>query len=229
MPSLKGVKPLIAHSKQYEKQLKKSILDPLFVQLSAGLEDAVNLADSIRKIDVEIANYNIGNKAQVTAISAMTLLNHYHRRKMIADFRLALGVNIRPVLDEAIINTFITKKVSDNVDLIKTIPNTLHDSLKRKITQQLTAVPFDQQKLKTALRDSYGVTGSRLKLITRDQTSKTIGNLSQIRQTQLGITEYRWRDSDDERVRDSHRANSGLIFQMGFATGNRKSRTRFSV
>ena len=213
MPSLKGVKPLVAHSILYEKELKKSILDPLFVQLSAGLEDAVNLADSIRKIDVEMANYNIGNKAQVTAISAMTLLNHYHRRKMIADFRLALGVNIRPVLDEAIINTFITKKVSDNVDLIKTIPNTLHDSLKRKITQQLTAVPFDQQKLKTALRDSYGVTGSRLKLITRDQTSKTIGNLSQIRQTQLGITEYRWRDSDDERVRDSHRANSGLIFR----------------
>ena len=213
MPILKGVKPLVAHSILYENELKKSILDPLFVQLSVGLEDAVNAADALRKVDVEIANYDTGNKAQVTIFSIMNLLNHYHRRKMIADFRLALGVNIRPVLDEAIINTFITKKVSDNVDLIKTIPNTLHDTLKRKITQQLTAVPFDQQKLKTALRDSYGVTGSRLKLITRDQTSKTIGNLSQIRQTQLGITEYKWLHSDDKRVRDSHRANGGLIFR----------------
>ena len=52
MPSLKGVRPLVAHSILYEKQLKKSILDPLFVQLSAGLEDAVNAADALRKVDV---------------------------------------------------------------------------------------------------------------------------------------------------------------------------------
>ena len=213
MPILKGVKPLVAHSILYENELRKSILDPLFVQLSAGLEDAINAAEALRKVDAEIANYQYLDRAQQSAFEQQIRLSRYHRKKFIQDFRMAVGVNIRPLLNEQKIADFMAREVSENVDLIKSIPSTMHDSLKRKMAQQLHDAPFDQQMLKGVLRDSYGVTGSRLKLITRDQTSKTIGALSQIRQTQIGIRQYRWRDSDDIRVRDSHHANNGEIFR----------------
>lgn len=44
----------------------------------------------------------------------------------------------------------------------------------------------------------------RARLIARDQVAKFNGRLSQARQQQLGVTEYIWRTSDDERVRPTH-------------------------
>ena len=143
------------------------------------------------KLMSEIANYKYLDRAQQAAFKQQIQLSRYHRKKLIHDFRMAVGVNIRPMLNEQKIVDFMRRKVSENVDLIKTIPSTMHDTLKRKMIQQFHETPFDQQRLKGVLKDSYGVTGSRLKLITRDQTSKTIGALSEIRQTQIGIKEYK--------------------------------------
>ncbi len=39
------------------------------------------------------------------------------------------------------------------------------------------------------------------------------GDLSKFRQTNLGITQYVWEDSDDTRVRATHAAHDGKIFQ----------------
>ena len=50
---------------------------------------------------------------------------------------------------------------------------------------------------------------NRARLIARDQISKLNGQLTQERQTNLGVTKYIWRTSQDERVRDSHRELEG--------------------
>lgn len=62
------------------------------------------------------------------------------------------------------------------------------------------------------LEDRYGVAQSRAALIARDQVGKLQGQLSQARQTALGLKRYRWRTSDDERVRPEHRARDGELF-----------------
>ena len=43
-------------------------------------------------------------------------------------------------------------------------------------------------------------------LLARDQVLKFHGNLNHLRQVGVGIEEYDWDDSDDERVRKRHRA-----------------------
>lgn len=54
-----------------------------------------------------------------------------------------------------------------------------------------------------------GNIAKRANLIARDQVNKLNGQLTFLRQSELGITKYVWRTMQDERVRDSHRAKDG--------------------
>ena len=63
------------------------------------------------------------------------------------------------------------------------------------------------------LQKSFGISHRRATLIARDQTSKLNSSLSKLRQQELGIEEYIWQTSGDERVRPTHRANDGKKFR----------------
>lgn len=63
------------------------------------------------------------------------------------------------------------------------------------------------------IEKSFGITARRAKLIARDQTTKLNASLTKLRQQELGVTEYEWQTAQDERVRPSHKANNGKIFQ----------------
>lgn len=54
---------------------------------------------------------------------------------------------------------------------------------------------------------------SRAKLISRDQVSKLNGDLTRVRQRNIGVEEYEWSTSQDERVRPMHRAKEGKRFR----------------
>lgn len=60
--------------------------------------------------------------------------------------------------------------------------------------------------IRDAIQEVMAASKSRAQLIGRDQVSKFNARLTQQRQAQLGVTEYIWRTSDDERVRPSHQA-----------------------
>lgn len=61
------------------------------------------------------------------------------------------------------------------------------------------------------IEKSFGITRRHAKLIARDQTSKLNGSLTKLRQQEAGILTFTWQTSDDERVRQSHRAMDGKI------------------
>ena len=61
------------------------------------------------------------------------------------------------------------------------------------------------------IENSFGITRRHAKLIARDQTSKLNGSLTKLRQQELGVVEYRWQTSGDERVRKTHRVLDGKI------------------
>lgn len=58
-----------------------------------------------------------------------------------------------------------------------------------------------------------GITENKARLIARDQTNKLHGQLTKMRQENLGIESYIWRTSLDERVRASHLAKEGKEFR----------------
>ena len=67
------------------------------------------------------------------------------------------------------------------------------------------------EKLAVELRERYGVSDSRASLIARDQTLKLNGTINKHRQTAVGIEQYKWSTSHDERVREAHRRLNNTI------------------
>lgn len=60
---------------------------------------------------------------------------------------------------------------------------------------------------------TFGIDQRRARTIARDQTSKLNASLTRLRQMEIGVEEYIWETSNDERVRATHRANAGKKFR----------------
>lgn len=60
-----------------------------------------------------------------------------------------------------------------------------------------------------SIREATGASKSRAALIARDQVLSLNGDVAEARHKDLGVTEYIWRTSKDERVRERHRELDG--------------------
>ncbi len=200
------VRPRRLDERRYQKVIDKRVLLPLFERWAPIIGDVEVLRGSIvSKIDREYNDYIIQDLKDIpsdVARDQIEVLRVYHAKRMTAAFRSALGVNIN--LSDLQIRPLIQQKIRDNADLITSIPVELKSQLVDAIDDTLTEFGFDQQKLIEVLDKRFDVAGSRAKLISRDQTSKTIGELSKARQTSIGIEEYIWLGAEDERERPTH-------------------------
>jgi SPP1 gp7 family putative phage head morphogenesis protein len=70
------------------------------------------------------------------------------------------------------------------------------------------------------IKEGVGICERRANLIARDQVAKLNGALTRHRQMEVGIEQYIWRTSMDERVRPTHRANEGKMFSWRDAPAN---------
>lgn len=62
------------------------------------------------------------------------------------------------------------------------------------------------------LQGRNAVLNSRAEFIARNEMGNMYAKLTEIRQTENGVTHYIWRTSEDERVRPTHVANNGVEF-----------------
>jgi SPP1 gp7 family putative phage head morphogenesis protein len=90
--------------------------------------------------------------------------------------------------------------IRENVDLITSIDERLFDDVRTKVEEALRS-GRSTRDLTEDIQNRYQVSRARAELIARDQVSKANGQISRQRQADLGITEYTWRTSRDERVR----------------------------
>ena len=101
--------------------------------------------------------------------------------------------------------------VKANVDLITSIESTYFSKVEGIILRGAQKGKLSKD-IGKEIKAEFGVTDRRAAFIARDQVAKFNGNLTQLRQTQAGISKYEWQTSEDERVRDSHRELNGKIF-----------------
>lgn len=122
-----------------------------------------------------------------------------------------LGINL---LDDYYSGDFyqemLGKWVSDNVDLIKTIP---HESLgkMKEIVYQAYMDGKPTTSIVKEIQRQYGRDKRHARLIARDQIAKLNAAITKHQQTDAGISRYTWSDSRDERVRKSHKRLNGRI------------------
>ena len=192
----------------YERAIRRIVLGPLMRQLRSGLSRAAAASQAIAALDGVDWTLPGGLVDEEVAAHAARL-NGYHKRRLVQTFRAALGVDIRPVLADSAIEPLMTAWRRENISLIQTIPERFHESLSRRVGETFAERPFDKQALSKVLNREFKVSGSNLRRLTRDQTSKAIGQLTRARHQQLGISEYTWRTAQDERVRPTHAALDG--------------------
>lgn len=147
----------------------------------------------------------------------------FQKRVFTRTMSRALGVDVGPMTLGSRVDRMMVGWIGKNVDLIRTIQPRFHAAMKRDLRRLASSAAFDQSELRKMVARNYGSAGYNLRRITRDQTSKLVGQLNEVRQRDVGITHYVWRTSEDERVRPAHRRNNGREFAWTtppFATGH---------
>lgn len=124
--------------------------------------------------------------------------------------RSALDVDVfqaEPFLTEQIENY-----AAQNVSLISKVDETVLSEME-EIVLRGARQGLQAKEISAKIRSRFKIARSRSDLIARDQISKLNGQLSKLRQTNLGVSRYVWRTSLDERVRAEHSARNGMIFE----------------
>lgn len=135
-----------------------------------------------------------------------------NRTALANSIHYAFGIDIGPLLSAQNIRAPLQLAMATNVNLIQSIPQRYFEQLHTSI---LTSVTQGQRykELAADIQKLTNTTEKRARLIARDQTAKTHSAIAQARQTALGITEYEWQTSGDERVRNSHTEHDGQKFR----------------
>ena len=189
------------NEKKREKQRRENIdttfaaLSDLFGRMQRAMERAFGLYGLREKLR-EIANLDY----------KMTIKEW---KKVIGK---TLGINImEDYYSGDFYKEMLEKWISDNVDLIKTVPS---DSLCK--VKQLVYESFMGGKTNTdiikELHRQYGMDKRHARLIARDQTGKLNAQITKHQQKDAGVNEYIWRTCQDERVRESHKELHGKMF-----------------
>lgn len=104
-----------------------------------------------------------------------------------------------------------------NIELISKLLR-VQDIAMREVLDEGLASGWTHKKIAEELQARSRISQRHAKLIARDQTLKLNAAVTKIRQTNLGITHYKWITSQDERVRPTHEALNGRVFSWNEAT-----------
>lgn len=98
----------------------------------------------------------------------------------------------------------------NNVELITSLDDRYFDDIRTAVLETV-GQGHSTRALSKAISERYGVTRSRADLIATDQVGTLNGQITQHRQTTLGVEKYTWSDSNDSRVRPKHRELDGTV------------------
>jgi SPP1 gp7 family putative phage head morphogenesis protein len=117
-----------------------------------------------------------------------------------------IGIPTTDIGTTALIDQFRDR----NVSLIKSLAGQQLNQIE-SLLEAADSEAVRVEVLRGRIQSSFGVTKSKADLLARDQVLKLNGQLTQTRQQNAGITQYIWRTSGDERVRESHSALDGTV------------------
>jgi SPP1 gp7 family putative phage head morphogenesis protein len=215
----KGVQPSESLDDFYLAQLSRvartlkaatqAAVIPILNREKSKLLDAKDpLIEAVNKMQRRFENLAI---AREIATSVVNKGNRQHKKAFLADVEKKLGIDVNRVLSDKKLKRLLDRKIDDNIRLIQSIPKE-HFARVRAAILQGRRKKDTEFSIKRDLQKIAGITKNRAKLIARDQVSKLNGELNKLRQTDIGVTHYRWRTARDARVRPTHKANEGRVF-----------------
>lgn len=206
--------------KHFAPKISEMAKEATAIHLPTGMirQDALGWQDTLRNILDRIAHdmtvpTNKAIRDAVTQIGPGT--NRYNKAEWQKLIHSQYGV--KPTAEDPLKYEHLMREWSiNNAALIKDIPAKSIKQIADMTTEALitgTVQSDVEQEIIDILGDRMDVSDSRAKLIARDQVSKLNGQLTEERQTDLGVESYIWRTVGDERVRDEHEQNDGETFE----------------
>jgi SPP1 gp7 family putative phage head morphogenesis protein len=213
---------LIALNKKLNNIIKENLypqLDFLVSQAQQDRPDDINKkldlgwVDTINEL-VKATTLDFQSVVNTSTINNMTAdqaerISAYNKEQLVKVVHSA--VNVNPVIAEPYLGPQIKAFQAENSALITKLSVEQADRMQQTLYRNLAA-GNGVKVIKEEIAKNFGIADRRARLIARDQTNKFNGNLSQLRQQELGIGEYWWSGSLDERERATHLANEKKVF-----------------
>ena len=191
------------------------IRDELFPQLRLLLEQAaLDEAGGFRKDAVSddiirvfgslrllFANDYPEERTEVEVTQVSTTTDEHSSKEHQKQIKRSLGLEL--IVPEPGVGEALRGFTQENLDLVSTLDAddfaSMQTIVRRGISQGLRVGDIERE-----LIARLGISKNRAKLIAVDQTNKLFGKLTKLRQESVGVTEYIWNTSEDERVRPRH-------------------------
>lgn len=190
-------------------------LEPEYLVAVDGAHARDDFGDELQAILEEIRAEHVGlseQRAEVIAREMVARENRRHRDRFYAAIEDVVGINLAAVVDEGDLTARLKLKTRENVGLIKSIPEEYFEKVETLVYENVIQGRTSAKSLIEEIVEVGEVTDRRARFIARDQTAKLTATLNQERNQALGIKEYIWRTSRDERVRESHKEKNGKRF-----------------
>jgi SPP1 gp7 family putative phage head morphogenesis protein len=177
------------------------------IRLDAGEGKRVRqLIDEARK---KMQSSALSSEVEALAAQFAQRTSSAQRVQLNKQVHAALGVDIfggderiRPLMEAF---------VDSNVGLIRKLTDDVAGRVETSVLRAVQdAKPWSD--FADELQEQFGFGETRAKIIARDQIGKFYGQANSARQRELGIREFIWRTSGDERVRDEHEKLDGQVF-----------------
>ena len=217
---INGIPPRRKDERDYEKEMNALYLLPYLQGLAEALSELNPNASTSAWLAV-MQNYKDqflkvqdGRFPRAAVERWARKVDKYHTDEFVRSFFQTAQVDIRPAI-RGVGERTVEEIIERNISLIKTIPDTLHDKLTEAYIKAEFKAPLDLAEKEKIFNRIGGSIGYNLRRITRDQTNKLTGEMSRLRQTAAGITQYFWQTSEDDRVRETHEEKNGILFDWG--------------
>jgi len=166
------------------------------------------ITTTIDDINVAMAEYISPAQLTIETESVAEAVNTFNKREISRMTKSVIGVDV--VAAEPWLGTQLTAFRRENINLIKSlVGNELNDIENILLRGQKRGLRVEV--LREQIQKRFGVSRSKADLLARDQTNKLNAQLTELRQTSLGIEKYRWRTSLDEDVRKMHADLEGTV------------------
>lgn len=220
---VKGVPPPLAPEVNYRRELLglqqeidsavEQQIFPLLTYYQPKYIQDTPRQDVLKQVDNIINSLfaPVDRFAKIAASTFVIDVNEVNRERLYQSFQKSFGFSVSTLLKNENIVKPVDAAIDENIKLIKTIPTESLERVKNIISAGMTKGETAGD-IRNQLREDFGISERRIRVIARDQTSKINGNLTRIRALEVGSDTYFWIGRNDALERPTHKVNNGKIF-----------------
>lgn len=189
-----------------KKRMLKGMAQPMIAGVTASLAvlgdtpNPIQALNLLRELRVTWGGI-FSAKAVLLGEQWAQEVNWEAKQRLQKSLERIIGIDMGAIIDNPAIHDSVMISAEEAAMLIRTIPEDYVGRISSAVVQSIRGQPFPEgRSLSEEIREIGKVTQERAQVIARDQTSKMNSSINQVRQTSIGIEEYIWRTSEDNRV-----------------------------